>query len=261
MTAPPTTFADLDSAVKHCEDQLLAHVHSLAQKWLVDPAARKIWIRTMLHDSVTATTEQSDGSVGPNQLLRWASKCQVPKGHVIFGEGDDDDGLYLLYRGQVLVTSESPPSRQTVYPGAFFNEHVLLSQETGCLYTATAMADSVMLSISPAQLQQMQWAEPHLAFQLVLSIFRQADLRQPHRRHATHNAPMNAKALSGAAVRKTAPGVASSSSRVSSIIRSPADERSPFKAATTAVVVADIDREGCVSSNGDATYPCETAFE
>ena len=35
----------------------------------------------------------------------------------------------------------------------------------------------------------MQWQEPHLAYQLILQIFRQADLRQPHRRHATHKPP------------------------------------------------------------------------
>ena len=55
------THPDLDAAVKAVEDALLEHVHDLAQRWLVDPAARKIYIRTMLHDSVTATTGVSDG--------------------------------------------------------------------------------------------------------------------------------------------------------------------------------------------------------
>ena len=75
-----------------------------------------------------------------------------------------------------------------------FNEHVLLMHEHsgGALYSARAVEESVMLRISHAQRQAMQWSEPHLAYQLVLSIFRQADLRQPHRRHATHMAPINA---------------------------------------------------------------------
>ena len=46
-----------------------------------------------------------------------------------------------------------------------------------------------MLRLSHAQRQALQWTEPHLAYQLVLAVFRQADLRQPHRRHATHHAP------------------------------------------------------------------------
>ena len=53
-----------------------------------------------------------------------------------------------------------------------------------------------MLCVSHAQRQSMLWAEPHLSYQLVLAVFRQADLRQPHRRHATHRPPpMNATAL------------------------------------------------------------------
>ena len=48
---------------------------------------------------------------------------------------------------------------------------------------------------SPSQRQAMQWHEPHLAYQLVLAVFRQADMKQPTRRHATHRAPLNAPAL------------------------------------------------------------------
>lgn len=112
--AAAIVHADLDSAVKAVEDALLEHVHNLAQRWLVDPAARKIYIRTMLHDSVTATTAISDGGIGPNQLLRWAEKCVVPRGTAVFLEGDNDDGLYLLYRGQITTESAQPPSRATV---------------------------------------------------------------------------------------------------------------------------------------------------
>ena len=54
---------DLDSAVKVVEDALLAHVHDLAQKWLVDPAARKIYIRKMLHDSVRCEQRRCEAGV------------------------------------------------------------------------------------------------------------------------------------------------------------------------------------------------------
>lgn len=198
---------DLDTAVKVVEDLLLQHVHNLAQRWLVHPDARKIWIRTMLHDSVTATTAVSDGGIGPNQLLRWADKCVVPRKTAVFLEGDYDDGLYLLYQGKVITASENPPARTTVYPGAFFNESVLLRSEGtgGTLYTATAEEDSVILCLSHSQRQAMQWAEPHLAYNLVLAVFRQAEMRQPHFRHAKHNAPMNAPALPAPLRRKRTP--------------------------------------------------------
>ena len=198
---------DLDTAVKVVEDLLLQHVHNLAQRWLVHPDARKIWIRTMLHDSVTATTAVSDGGIGPNQLLRWADKCVVPRKTAVFLEGDYDDGLYLLYQGKVITSSENPPARTTVYPGAFFNESVLLRSEGtgGTLYTATAEEDSVILCLSHSQRQEMQWAEPHLAYNLVLAVFRQAEMRQPHFRHAKHNAPMNAPALPAPLRRKRTP--------------------------------------------------------
>ena len=117
---PVPLYDDLDGAVKAVEDRLLDHVHCLAQKWLVDPAARRIYIHTMLHDSVTAQSGQSDGGIGPNQLLNWAEKVVVGPGRLIFQEGDDDDGLYLLYRGQVstIRSLPSPPKRATVYSGA-----------------------------------------------------------------------------------------------------------------------------------------------
>jgi hypothetical protein len=38
-------------------------------------------------------------------------------------EGVEDDGLYLLYRGLVDVSEGGVV--HTIYPGAFFNEHVL----------------------------------------------------------------------------------------------------------------------------------------
>ena len=50
-----------------------------------------------------------------------------------------------------------------------------------------------MLCLSANQRQAMQWSEPHLAYQLVLAIFRQTDLRQPNRRHATHRPPLDAQ--------------------------------------------------------------------
>ena len=63
---------------------------------------------------------------------------------------------------QITTESAQPPSRAFVYPGAFFNESVLLTAEGsgGTLYTATAVEDSVMLCVSHAQRQAMQVRPP-----------------------------------------------------------------------------------------------------
>eukprot|EP00966_Prymnesium_polylepis_P224013 5182350-Prymnesium_polylepis.1 len=46
-----------------------------------------------------------------------------------------------------------------------------------------------MLKLDGSMRQEMQWHEPHTAYTFVLAVFRQAELRQPHRRHPTHAKP------------------------------------------------------------------------
>ena len=70
-------FKTLDDAEKFVEDELLEHVHVLAQRWLFDAAARSIYNHTMLHDAITANTSVSDGLLGPSHLLQWAEKVVV----------------------------------------------------------------------------------------------------------------------------------------------------------------------------------------
>lgn len=149
-------FATLDAAEKWVEDTLLQHVHSLSLKWLVDKTCRQVYTRAMIHDALASAS--STGGMGPSQLLRWCNpsggmvsplaspvghhlpwlgRKLVPKGDQILQEGVEDDGLYLLYRG--LVTVSEGGARHTIYPGAFFNEHVLYAaSDAGALYTATA---------------------------------------------------------------------------------------------------------------------------
>ena len=71
----------------------------------------------------------------------------------------------------------------TIYPGAYFNEHVLYSTEAGALFTAIAEEDCVLLRLSHDQRQRMQYLDPHHAYQLLLSVFKQVEMRQPARRH------------------------------------------------------------------------------
>ena len=125
-------LSTLDAAEKWVEDTLLQHVHSLSLKWLVDKTCRQVYTRAMLHDALGSAS--SAGGMGPSQLLRWCNpsggrptgettRKLVTKGQQILREGVEDDGLYLLYRGLVDVSEGGVV--HTIYPGAFFNEHVL----------------------------------------------------------------------------------------------------------------------------------------
>ena len=150
-------FDDLDTAVKHAEDTMLAHVHGLAQRWLIDPTARAIYNKTLLHDAISSHATQ-EAQIGPSHLARWAQKVRepeheqrlskqrrerrlreqrtaqpkptrqpsrrslptgpwhsqvrMPKGGVIFSEGDEDDALYLLYLGRVQVRAPACCARR-----------------------------------------------------------------------------------------------------------------------------------------------------
>ena len=188
-------FKTLDEAEKYVEDALLEHVHKLSQRWLVDNTCRLIYNRAMLHDALTAHAV-SDGSIGPSQLFKWALKKHYKKGETIFEEGEQEDSIFLIYLGKIELNSYSPPQTMTAYPGAFFNEHVLYNGHTSrTLYSATAMEDTVVLRVTHELRQEMQWHDAHTAYQLVLAAFRQAELRQPHRRHPTHAKPENAQTL------------------------------------------------------------------
>ena len=184
-------FRTLDDAEKFVEDELLEHVHVLAQRWLFDAAARSIYNHTMLHDAITANTSVSDGLLGPSHLLQWAEKVVVSKGDEIVSDKEDetvegiDDALYLLFRGRVEDTDGS-----TVYPGAFFNTECLyMPPGAGEPVPAVAVEDSVLLRLSHKQREEMLFHEPHVAHQLLLAVLKQREMRHPSRRHPHHYAP------------------------------------------------------------------------
>ena len=181
------SFPNLDKAEKWVEDRLLEHVHKLAQRWLVDKTCRDVYNRALLHDALTSThSSMHDGAVGPSQLLRWSRRHFVKKGQRILTEGVPDDGLYLLYRGHVDVSEGVAQEAHTIYPGALFNEHVLYSPpETGALFTADAAEDSVLLRIGHEQRHAMMQHSPADAYYLLLTVFKQVELRNPARRHHT----------------------------------------------------------------------------
>ena len=160
----------------------------LAQKWLVDPSAAHIHRHAVLHGAITLS-HTADAAIGPGHLLSYAEKVLVPKGREIYVEGEENDGLFLLYRGQVdLIRTQPPAFINNVYPGAFFNENVLYAPSgAGTLTSAVAAEDSLLLRVSKMRMAEMQHADPHKAHQLVLCIFKQ--VLQPNTRAVCHGHP------------------------------------------------------------------------
>ena len=181
-------FDDPDVAEKWAEDTLLLRAHTLVARWLVDPNTRLVYNKAMLHDALASTSHVSDGALGPAQLLKWGSKRLVPRGAIAAAGADDH--LYLLYRGEVHVI-EGGQRTATVYPGAFFNERVVVGGGEGAAYgqagitnyAAMAVEDSVMLVISRRQRELMRLHDPHAAYELLTGVVKQMDkTRQPARR-------------------------------------------------------------------------------
>ena len=184
-------FKTLDDAEKFVEDELLEHVHVLAQRWLFDAAARSIYNHTMLHDAITANTSVSDGLLGPSTCCsgprRWWSRRATrssPPRRTRPSRGSTTRST-SLFRGRVEDTDGS-----TVYPGAFFNTECLyMPPGAGEPVPAVAVEDSVLLRLSHKQREEMLFHEPHVAHQLLLAVLKQREMRHLSRRHPHHYAP------------------------------------------------------------------------
>ena len=120
----------------------------------------------------------------------------MEQGEAILCAGELDDSLYLLYRGRVVVKEEGhkvgcsmrhrrsrscdvltagvlSSQASTIYPGAFFNEHVVYASHCEAPYTATAAEDSAMLRLSKQAREDMMWHDARTAFHLILAVFKQ----------------------------------------------------------------------------------------
>mmetsp|Transcript_37331 Transcript_37331/g.82110 ORF Transcript_37331/g.82110 Transcript_37331/m.82110 type:complete len:1254 (-) Transcript_37331:421-4182(-) len=179
-------FSTLDGATKWVEDYVLGYAHSLAHRWIASPAVHHIYHKALLRDALTAAASFRAVSLGPGTgsrtLLTYASKVVVDVDEAVLSAGVPDDGLYLLFRGCVHV-KHGKTVTSTLYPGAFFNEHVLAAPPgSAALYSAVAVNESaVMLRFSREQRDEMHWRDPHVQCQLLLAVFKQMQIRSnPH---------------------------------------------------------------------------------
>lgn len=88
---------------------------------------------------------------------------------VIFDEGEEGQGLFVLLEGKVKITRAGSPSVNLIEPGSFFGEVALLDQ---CVRTAQARAaeDSLVVALFRAEfyslLQTHSGIASRISFQL-----------------------------------------------------------------------------------------------
>lgn len=105
-----------------------------------------------------------------DQVAALATRRNVPKGTVIFSQGDDVDSLYGVASGQVRISTSSPDGREIflniMEPGDAFGEISVidgLSRSAG----ATAVEPTVLIVIQREPFLRLVAKEPQLAIHLL----------------------------------------------------------------------------------------------
>ncbi|MBX9633692.1 MAG: cyclic nucleotide-binding domain-containing protein, partial [Magnetospirillum sp.] len=160
-------FPDTDSALEWAEDRVLA----LGQ---LDPG----------EDGEIALADLPlAGNLGGPELAALAGaleRRQLPKGTVLFREGDAGDTLYLLAKGHVTIRLQRPNAPAvrlaSFQPGVMFGEMALLEGQPRSA-DAIADADIVVYELSADRFARLSEESPRLTHHLVLNIARELAAR------------------------------------------------------------------------------------
>lgn len=111
------------------------------------------------------------------ELSAFATSCHYDAGTIIFNEGDDDNGLYMIEEGTVKICRYSKEGREqtlsTFSIGDTFNDVAVLDGGHSPA-TAIAFSDVILWRIARADLQHLAMRHPALAWALIESIARRA---------------------------------------------------------------------------------------
>jgi len=117
-------------------------------------------------------------------LHRIARERSVPAGRLIFKEGDEGDGLYVVQTGRIEISAQVSPSSEKVLsqvgPGEIFGEMAVLETKPRSA-TATTAEPSVIYFIPRGPLLAMIEQSPALGLALLREISRR--LREFNQRH------------------------------------------------------------------------------
>ena len=92
---------------------------------------------------------------------------KLKKNEVAYAQGDPADAIFYVQKGRLRITVTSANGKEAtitlVGPGEFLGENCMVSAHPVRLATATAMADSVLLKISKAEMTRVLRQEPELS--------------------------------------------------------------------------------------------------
>ncbi|NVO29296.1 SLC26A/SulP transporter family protein [Donghicola sp. C2-DW-16] len=136
------TFADLDSAVGWCDDQLLGE-RNAAEHRPSEPESAEDLLRDLIVDVETV------GVIRP-----YFEDIAVHQGQVLFHEGDQGNSLYLIQSGSVAIVLTLPDGStlpvRTMRTGAILGEMALFTGEERAA-TAIVNADGTLLRLGRAE--------------------------------------------------------------------------------------------------------------
>jgi CRP-like cAMP-binding protein len=100
-------------------------------------------------------------------------EVRLPKGDVVFSEGDQGDRLYVILDGKVKLGHASPDGRDNLLgvlgPGEMFGE-LSLFDPVPRTATATALTDCVLMGLGNADLDEWLDGRPALAKELLKAL-------------------------------------------------------------------------------------------
>lgn len=112
---------------------------------------------------------------GAAALRASLSETDVPKGGVLFHEGEPGDHMYVIVDGKVKLGQTSNDGRETLLavlgPGEMFGELSLFDPGMRTS-TATALTDAVVLGLGHAQLKPWLAGRPEVAAALLMALAR-----------------------------------------------------------------------------------------
>ncbi|MFD7866463.1 family 2B encapsulin nanocompartment shell protein [Streptomyces sp. NPDC059783] len=100
------------------------------------------------------------------ELARRCEQREIPAGQVLATAGDDADQVFLLAHGKVEKTGTGPYGDETklgvLADGAYFGDHSLIAGDATWEYTARAVTDCTVLTLSRADVLNLAERAPTL---------------------------------------------------------------------------------------------------
>lgn len=147
----PLIFSEADYAVEYMEDLLLGQYQAEAESMTIHEHLQRIL----------------DDPAKVDILLEHMSRVESRAGDVLFEQGDDDNGLYMLERGSMTAlidTGHNGLKRVKKFrPGALIGEMSAYTNERKRTATVVADKDSVLYHLTAEQLARLDVEDMQLA--------------------------------------------------------------------------------------------------